>query len=216
MTHITDFDKAKLYEQALQRYLNNVSKVKDKSMGFQNSLINTTEQAEKTAPREKTEDQNIQEHKKLDSSMINSLPKTLRDKGKLLLEHLKDRTKLRWNDIGEIFVDDKKISKSHIFDLMNETLRSRKNSDVPRGWDTFAKELARTNIPLELIGNKDRYRQSLGGHSFEVEPVSSFTSPERDARDSSKKVKKRRKTLEKKQTPKNTPKRLNWKSYDSV
>ena len=207
MDKISDYDKARLYEQTLQKYLNSVNKVKEKNI-IPQSITQTTKVGELT-----TNDETDFKRKKFEVSILNSLPKTLREKGRLLLDHLKERTNLSWNEMGEIILNDNKVSNSHISDLLNEALRSRKYSDAPRGWDKFAYELSRTNIPLELIGNKERYRQSLTGHTFETDTAASpFLTPEAEESligSSKKKAKRQRKSL-----IGQTPKKLNWHSYD--
>ena len=42
-------------------------------------------------------------------------------------------------------------------DLVNDVLRKRRKSD-PVGWQTFAQQLKRINLPMEMVGNVDRRR----------------------------------------------------------
>ena len=143
---ITDHDKASAYERVLQKYLHKVGQVNARE---------TYRQPPGTIdkPTPLNEDKNIPMEKRL----INMLPKTMQQKGRALLDHLKEATDLKWNERGELVHQGEIIRDSNISDLMNETVRARKDSIKPKGWDLFAQVLKESNVPLELIGNKNKW-----------------------------------------------------------
>ena len=144
----------KAYHHILQRYLGRLNQI--------------TERANPKNPTPPTEDRttmvddgssSIANDKKqrFEQRVINSLPKTLQKNAQLLLDHVKEDTKLSWNDRGELVLDERSISGSNITDLLHETLRKRKLDNAPIGWNIFSKTLRESNIPMNLIGNKKRW-----------------------------------------------------------
>ena len=90
-----------------------------------------------------------------DADIVESVPKTLKNKALRLLKRLRNDPSSQWNDRGELIIEGSAISGSNMMDLVNDVLRKRKQSD-PVGWRPFAKHLKRINLPLELVGNVDR------------------------------------------------------------
>ena len=177
LQNVNEYDKARMYEQALRKYLLAI----DQKTGETKQPQVLTESVS-TSPKYETEIKN-EKITRLENRMLETIPKTLRRKGEMLLNHLKETSNLHWNELGEIILDGEQIIGSNISDLLNDTLRPRKTGDVPRGWDVFASELKRTNVPRDLIGNKKRYEQSLKGEKLEADTqsltkkVNSKTSP---------------------------------------
>ena len=62
---------------------------------------------------------------------------------------------LEWNDKGELVYKNKPINGSHVVDLINDMLRHCKGFE-PVGWSVFARELARMNVPENLVRNPQR------------------------------------------------------------
>ena len=56
----------------------------------------------------------------LEKCVVEGLPETLRSKGRLLIDHLKDATDLRWNERGELILSGEKVHGCSVFDLDNE------------------------------------------------------------------------------------------------
>ena len=164
LSNVSEHEKAIMYEQTLRKYLlaidQKVNQVgQSPPISFQGEVKQPDVSDVAVIKKEKKE--------KLENRMVNTFPKTLREKGQLLLDHLKDTSNLDWNEFGEIELNGKQVPGSNISDLINDTLRPRKTGIVPRGWDMFAGELKRTNVPMDLIGNKKRYNQTLDGHMLE-------------------------------------------------
>ena len=97
----------------------------------------------------------------LEKCVVEGLPETLRSKGRLLIDHLKDATDLRWNERGELILSGEKVHGSNVSDLVNEIVRPQKLSTEPKCWRTFATVLKESNVPIDLIGNKARWESSL-------------------------------------------------------
>ena len=182
MSNVSEREKAIMYEQTLRKYLLAVGQKvnkegQDSAMSFQNEVKQSDVSDEAVIKQEKKTS--------LENRMVNIFPKTLREKGQLLLDHLKEMTDLDWNEYGEIEVNGKQIPGSNISDLINDTLRPRKTGNVPRGWDMFAGELKRTNAPMDLIGNKKRYNQTLAGYKLEISSPQPSKIPRRTVSPSS-------------------------------
>ena len=162
-SEISERAKVLKYDQALQKYLTRVDQTNSRqwsqnvkpspSMALQES---STEGAEKTV--------------KFENRLIDSLPKTLQNKGRVLLAHLKEGTDLNWNNRGELVIKGQEIPGSNVSDLIHETLRARKLGTEPTGWKIYADILRQSNVPSDLIGNKVRWEAS----AIEASP---FKSP---------------------------------------
>ena len=74
---------------------------------------------------------------------------------KRLMESLKKD--VEWTDRGELMHDGVPVPGSNITDLVNDLSRKRKRSD-PVGWQMFAQQLRRINLPMGLIGHVERRR----------------------------------------------------------
>ena len=153
-TDMTDCDKALEYQQTLNRYLMRVNQYNKRSEPPLKSSF------QESKPMEDQVDIN---KSRLESRLIDTIPKTLREKAKLLLAHIKDTAPLTWNERGEIVSKGEVLQNSNITDLINETVRARKLGEAPRGWSTFSQALRESNVPIDLIGNKSRW--------FEVKKV---------------------------------------------
>lgn len=152
--NISDYEKWLLYNQTLQRYLNIVQ---DTRKPFSFPII------------EEPKGDNGKGDSVVDSSVVNydqeildSVPKTFRDKAALLLQKLKRSNLIRWDENGVVSINETRINNSNITDLINDAIRPRKNGSDPIGWQRFVKALGDTHIPFELIGNLKR-REYLTG-----------------------------------------------------
>ena len=67
------------------------------------------------------------------------------------------KTQLSWTDRGELLHDGTPVPGSNMVDLVNDVLRKRRKSD-PVGWQAFAQQHKRINLPMELVGNVERRR----------------------------------------------------------
>ena len=100
----------------------------------------------------------------MEKRLINMLPKTMQQKGRALLDHLKEATDLKWNERGELVHQGEIIRDSNISDLMNETVRARKDSIKPKGWDLFAQVLRKVMSLWSLLEIKISGIQSNSHH----------------------------------------------------
>lgn len=100
--------------------------------------------------------------------LLESLPKTVRRKGKILMDHMKDHSQsFNWLDSGEMVVDGKPIPGSNITDLVHHVTRNRPTAQPPAGMEEFHSLLERTNAPKEAISE---------GPSFMTTPIELGTS----------------------------------------
>lgn len=76
------------------------------------------------------------------------------------LEHNGGQT-LKWNDRGELLCNDKKISNSHIADLVKDAVMPHQ-THTPIGYECFYKSLAGIHTPQSFIRNTKR-RQLMYG-----------------------------------------------------
>ena len=83
--------------------------------------------------------------------IIQCLPKSIKNKAKVLLDHLHRSGAVHWNDKGEISVlEDANIDGSHIVDLVKRSLLPYKNFN-PVGYEQFQLALQETNIPKSIL-----------------------------------------------------------------
>lgn len=150
---LNDEEKVKRYEDVLSRY----------------TIYRTKAETPRAPPKDETQDQ-----LRFVDDVKASSPKNLKGKAEQLARTV--LTQLKWSPRGELIVNDRPISGSHVVDLVNDAIRYRK-SFIPVARDTFVEELARLNVPRELIGNtqllKDLNRfQRIGKvHIEDTNPV---------------------------------------------
>ena len=90
--------------------------------------------------------------------VLESVPKSMRQKAHRLLNRLRSTSGVKWNDRGELEFQGRVVSRSNLTDLVNDVLRQRKHATEPTGWEVFADVLSASNIPQDLVGNRDRWR----------------------------------------------------------
>ena len=74
---------------------------------------------------------------------IDSVPKTMQNRAKLLIQKLKDHSDvISWNDNGQSVLEGSIVPNSNIVDLVNDVMRKRKGFN-PEHSNTFAKALAK-------------------------------------------------------------------------
>ena len=147
---LDDGIKVTLYNQVLQRYNGLVDKrVKEP---IRTISVNESTKGSKTKDEEK-EDEEDTPIRRLEATVLDTVPKSLQVKARRLMEHLKRN--VAWNDRGELVHKGVPIAGSNAVDLVHDLLRKRK-TDAPTGWQSLAKQLRTANIPMELIGNAAR------------------------------------------------------------
>ena len=107
--------------------------------------------------------------------IYDSVPKSMQRKAKLLIDKIKSRSDMRWNEKGELVYKRKVVPGSNIVDLVNDTMRKRKHFE-PTGWEVFATGLKEANVPQELVGNSRQwdYMKKAQASEEEEEEEDSF------------------------------------------
>jgi len=144
--NVADDEKAKLYSNSLNRYLN-IDKPSVITK-FDSKPIDTTEAASES----------VKESKNIESLVLETVPKKWQSQASRLLTHIKNNPDVNWSEKGELILKNKTIPKTHVVDLMNDLLRKRTSTPSPSGWKHLADALKDYNIPHELIGNDDRWK----------------------------------------------------------
>ena len=146
---LDDGTKVTLYNQVLQRYNGLVDKrVKEPIRVI---AVNESTEGSKARVEEKVEED--APIRRLEATVLDTVPKSLQAKARRLMEHLKRN--VAWSDRGELVHEGVPIAGSNAVDLVHDLLRKRK-TDAPTGWRSLAKQLRAVNIPMELIGNVAR------------------------------------------------------------
>ncbi|KAJ8685850.1 hypothetical protein QAD02_021643 [Eretmocerus hayati] len=93
----------------------------------------------------------------IDQSIIESVPVKLHSKAKRLLRRLRAAGGISWDSTGTVSIDGACIRGASILDLVNYSMRARKQSSPP-GHLQFAAILRRAGIPREYIDDYARER----------------------------------------------------------
>ena len=153
-----DEEKAKLYNQVLQRYLTYYDQRKGQPLHVKLTTPKTTETPKPAENAESTEEASPDNSlpTAVEQEVMKSVPKIYKAGARQLLDKIKKHQDvLHWNDKGELLYENKPILGSHVVDLVNDTLRHRKGFE-PVGWSVFARGLARMNVPENLVRNPQR------------------------------------------------------------
>ena len=151
---ITDEEKVKLYEEALSRY----TVFRRKSM-----------QTPTTSPKT---DESLMHFV---DDIVTSAPKPLKGKAEQLARTVLKG--LKWSPRGELIVNDLPMSGTHVIDLVNDAIRSRKSFN-PRGRQQFVEAMSNINVPQNLIGNQNVW-QALQAFNRMGEIPKHVVSPKR-------------------------------------
>ena len=93
-----------------------------------------------------------------DNQIIHSVPKTMQNRAKLLIQKLKDHSDvISWNDNGELVLDGSIIPNSNIVHLVNDVMQKIKGFN-PEHSSTCAKAFAKINVQEDYVRNRDRIR----------------------------------------------------------
>lgn len=160
---LNDRDKWARYQQVQQRYLNFRNNPASNSSGSGSSGKN----AEKEASRRGVSRDTI----------ILSVPQSFKRKTEILLQlldspHVEQR--IAWDRRGEVTIDDKILPRSNIIDLINDTIRLRKNIQS-HGREHFSWFLRDIGVPAEIFGNHELYE--IGSDFNRSSSSISFSSP---------------------------------------
>lgn len=161
---LSDRDKWARYQQVQQRYLN-----------YRNNPVGSSSSSGKKLSIEKEASRRGVSRE----TIILSVPQTFKKKTELLLQLLDSphaEQRIAWDRRGEVTIDDKVLPRSNIIDLINDTIRLRKNIQS-RGREYFSWFLRDIGVPAEIFGNAELYK---AGGDFN-RGSSSFSSPLNDS-----------------------------------
>ena len=173
--------KATMYAQQLQR----VNQLKNQVFRPEPSPVQMITCTEQTMTSESDSATSSQQLNATDKQIIDSVPKTMQNRAKLLIQKLKDHSGIiSWNDNGKLVLERSIVRNSNIVNLVNDVMRKRKGFN-PEHSNTFAKALAKISVPEDYLRNPDRidsiywYRRlqdsQAPGPSFVSETVESPT-----------------------------------------
>ena len=164
---ISIHDQLQLYNQILHRFLQ-MEKQKGKEplkITLSSSTTDNTEEPSPTLGHKEAaaddDDDNGKTSATFEQELIETIPKTLKANAKFLINNLKrNKSKgiIDWNDAGEMIFRGELIPGSNMLDLIQDSLRSRKEFGDPTGVSKFLEGLAMMNTPESLIKNISRRR----------------------------------------------------------
>ena len=144
--------KATMYAQQLQR----VNQLKKQVFRPEPSPVQMITQTERTMTSESDSATPSLQFNATDKQIIDSIPKTMQNRAKLLIQKLKDHSDvISWNDNGQLVLEGSIVPNSSIVDLVNDVMRKRKGFN-PEHSNAFAKALAKINVPEDYLRNPDR------------------------------------------------------------
>ena len=89
-----------------------------------------------------------------DKQIIDSVPKTMQNRAKLLIQKLKDHSDIiSWNYNGQLVLEGSIVPNANIVNLVNDVMRKRKGFN-PEHSNTFANALAKINVQEEPRSNR--------------------------------------------------------------
>ena len=139
--------QAKMYDQNLQRYLAYYDKQMNKPLRV-NVIKPMVPEKE-----EKTQGEQIEEKP---DDILDSVPATMKSRTRQLIIKLKaNKDIIGWNEQGQVVFKGSTIPGTNIVDLVNDSLRQRKNFNS-EGWELFSKALGHLNFPEGIIRNENR------------------------------------------------------------
>jgi hypothetical protein len=143
-------EKAKLYDQNLQRYLTFYDKRMNKPLRV-NVIQPPPGEPQGEQPTEETEASD-----EIETDIMDSVPATMKSSARQLIKKLKSNKDLiGWNEQGQMVFKGRSVPTTNIVDLVNDSLRQRKNFN-PSGWELFSKVLGHLNVPEGIVRNENR------------------------------------------------------------
>ena len=95
-----------------------------------------------------------------DSVIVQSVPKTMRERAKAILQRLRTQPSIiSWDGSGQVKLEGVTIPQSNITDLISDAVRGRKNFN-PKGSKEFFRVLSKINIPRDLVRNDMRWKEA--------------------------------------------------------
>jgi hypothetical protein len=126
--------KAKLYQNILSKYVGN----------------------KKFVPSQWETDNNSPDL--VEQELLESVPSQSRYKARRIVRAIKDNPEAQWNGRGEFVYRQRVIPQSHVIDLVSDILKTSTIGNPPTGWEEFALSLKNSQLPSEVIPNKQRWK----------------------------------------------------------
>ena len=123
---LDDEEKAKLYNQVLQRYLTYYDQRKGQPIHMKLTTPKPVDSPEQKEAKDTTEQPAPEKSvlSTVEEEVMKSVPKLYKSGARQLLDKIKEhRDVLQWNEKGELSYENKPISGSHVVDLVNDTFR---------------------------------------------------------------------------------------------
>ena len=162
---LTDEQKVKMYNDALHEY-----------SVYSNQI--QPPRVELVMGNQQQQQQQHAANSVIEEEIVDSAPKLVKNKARLLMRRLKADPNVAWNDKGELIYKGQLLAETRLNDLVQDVLRKRKSLE-PRGWETFAEALRENNVPQDLVGNAERWQHIAGAAPKSVAVDSSMTTPRR-------------------------------------
>ena len=170
---VADDEKAKLYSNSLSRYLNiDKPNVVTKFESIDVAKSGTAAAAATPAAAAKVVDAaGVDGWDITEAQVMDTVPKKWKSQASRLLTHMKNNNlEISWSSKGELVLNETAIPNTHAVDLLNDLVRKRATASTPNGWKRLADALKVSNVPRELVGNKDRWGY-INAQSEETSPV---------------------------------------------
>ena len=115
--------KVTMYVQQFQR----VNQLKNQILGPEPSPVQMITHTEQTVTSESDSATPSQQLSATDKQIIDSVPKTMQNRAKLLIQKLKDHSDvIIWNDNRQLVLEGSIVPNSNIVDLVNDTMQRGK------------------------------------------------------------------------------------------
>jgi hypothetical protein len=109
-----------------------------------------TEEPQGEQPREETEPSD-----EIETDIMDSVPATMKSRARQLMKKRKSNKDLiGWNKQGQMVFKGRSIPGINIVDLVNDSLRQRKNFNLD-GWELFSKVFGHLNVPEGIVRNEN-------------------------------------------------------------
>ena len=139
--------KETMYAQQFQR----VKQLKNQVFRPEPSPVQMITQMEQTMTSESDSSTPSQQLSATDKQIIDSVPNTMQNCAKLLIQKLKGHSDIiSWKGNGQLVLEGSVVPNSNIVDLVNDVMRKRKGFN-PEHSNTFAKALTKINVPEDYL-----------------------------------------------------------------
>ena len=148
-TDINDGEKQKLYYANLERYIN-LKHQKNNDFPTVNVAMKSTT-LDGNIPGERREGEGTPTETLSDSTIVESIPKSMRNRAVSILNRLRTHPDIvSWNDTGQVKLNGERIQGSNISDLLGDVVRRRRNFNPVRSKEFF-RVLSKLNMPKDLM-----------------------------------------------------------------